>query len=610
MSKSRKKTKQLTNKKKRLIIINVFLAVFLFLGIGYAALSANLNIFGDVTVKKYLEPEVANTLRRFVGGARPLVEEYSGEEEIKDSPSGEGDEPILYWHADNDTEADEIQDKWNVIFGGFCWQTIRTTATGGTKMIYNGVPINGTCSASTKSIGTSKFNDSVNTPASVGYMYNKSYHARTLSNSFKMETTTLTIDTSYYYSDSIGYDNSQGEYYLINPSQISGVADYNELIGKYMLPSGDNTSDTKALYIKTIYSNPSRVAGVELKNGNTNAKIYVADTYIDNGNGTYTLENPVEFSYANFSCPANSDKYICDGAITCTDLKHIIYTSIYDACRYFSAEEHLYKYSENVSYSNGQYTLTGDIITVWDIDKNLNALSTHHYTCSNTSTNCSTVSYINYYSRSNNYYTQTNYVDLSNVANMETAVNEMLLSDDVNNTNSTIKTYIENWFANNLLGYEDYLEDTIFCNDRSIKNLGGFNPSGGSLTAPLSIGNSGMGCSNITDQFSVSNPKAPLTYPVGLMTVAEMSLINNNNLKKGSDSWLMKPIGFTANYADVSIIRGYNGSFAGIDNDGRSSGHKVTNTIGVRPAISLKPGIEYTSGDGSRTNPYIVGIKD
>ena len=28
----------------------------------------------------------------------------------------------------------------NIIFGGFCWQIIRTTETGGTKLIYNGEP--------------------------------------------------------------------------------------------------------------------------------------------------------------------------------------------------------------------------------------------------------------------------------------------------------------------------------------------------------------------------------------------------------------------------------------------------------------------------------------
>ena len=41
-----------------------------------------------------------------------------------------------------------------------------------------------------------------------------------------------------------------------------------------------------------------------------------------------------------------------------------------------------------------------------------------------------------------------------------------------------------------------------------------------------------MKCNNITDQFSVSNSKAKLTYPIGLFTTAETELLGNNNLRK------------------------------------------------------------------------------
>ena len=32
----------------------------------------------------------------------------------------------------------------------------------------------------------------------------------------------------------------------------------------------------------------------------------------------------------------------------------------------------------------------------------------------------------------------------------------------------------------------------------------------------------------------------------------------------------------------------------------------IISVIGIRPAISLKLGIEFTSGDGTATNPYVV----
>ena len=37
--------------------------------------------------------------------------------------------------------------KNNVLFAGFCWKIVRTTATGGVKLLYNGIPDNNSCSS-------------------------------------------------------------------------------------------------------------------------------------------------------------------------------------------------------------------------------------------------------------------------------------------------------------------------------------------------------------------------------------------------------------------------------------------------------------------------------
>ncbi len=68
----------------------------------------------------------------------------------------------------------------NVIFGGFCWQIVRTTDTGGIKMIYNGVATgNGTTCENTahadRIISSSKFNANSTSMSDVGYMYNTRY---------------------------------------------------------------------------------------------------------------------------------------------------------------------------------------------------------------------------------------------------------------------------------------------------------------------------------------------------------------------------------------------------------------------------------------------------
>ena len=64
----------------------------------------------------------------------------------------------------------------HLIFANFCWRIIRTTDTGGVKLIYDGVPSNGECNntADATSIGNSQFNSSRDDAKYVGYMYGNS----------------------------------------------------------------------------------------------------------------------------------------------------------------------------------------------------------------------------------------------------------------------------------------------------------------------------------------------------------------------------------------------------------------------------------------------------
>ena len=151
-----------------------------------------------------------------------------------------------------------------------------------------------------------------------------------------------------------------------------------------------------------------------------------------------------------------------------------------------------------------------------------------------------------------------------------------------------------------MLNYNSYLEDVIYCNDRSIKNLNGWNPDGGSVTDYLQFkeydSTTDLSCTNITDRFSVSNNSAKSKYRVGLATNSEMNLLNNRKIRASDFSyWTSSPyyfVGISANERYVST--------------GSINQQSVYYSSGVRPAISLKPGIEYTSGDGSMANPYVV----
>lgn len=180
----------------------------------------------------------------------------------------------------------------------------------------------------------------------------------------------------------------------------------------------------------------------------------------------------------------------------------------------------------------------------------------------------------------------------------------MLYNDNVNTKNSTIKSGVDAWYKQYLLeDYDEYIEDTIFCNDRSQSNAStnGWNPNGGNITEQLYYKEyenaSGLSCTNTTDQFSVSNNNAKLTYKVGLVTNSEMYILNNKYIRKtGQIYWSSSPQRFTTSVAgNISV-----------DSTGDLSFFSTDSAFGVRPVISLKPGTKYISGNGSMEQPYII----
>ena len=62
----------------------------------------------------------------------------------------------------------------NLLYANICWKIVRTTETGGVRVVYNGAPINGKCTNTTgdnTQIGNNVFNTSYNKKQYVGYMY-------------------------------------------------------------------------------------------------------------------------------------------------------------------------------------------------------------------------------------------------------------------------------------------------------------------------------------------------------------------------------------------------------------------------------------------------------
>ena len=184
-----------------------------------------------------------------------------------------------------------------------------------------------------------------------------------------------------------------------------------------------------------------------------------------------------------------------------------------------------------------------------------------------------------------------------------------------NTTNSTIKKIIDNWYKDNLnTNYGKYLSTTaVYCNDRSTSD----NTNFGALTRLITNKTPSYDCTATEDKFTVDNStgNGKLTYPIALMTADEVSFagglwITNAptwyyyNSANGSSTgstwwWLLSPNNWSGGSADVFSV-------LGSSTPGRLNGSNVGSAYGVRPAISLKSCIKYSTGNGSASDPYTI----
>lgn len=500
----------------------------------------------------------------------------------------------------------------NVLFAGFCWKIVRTTSTGGVKLIYNGTyDENNKCNntGEDSQIGTSAFNSSSNSPADVGYMYGTRY---TYSNygpgTINVLNRYLTSSTSnYYYGNSVTYSN--GTYTLNNSLQKTWSDNYSNLVGYYTCRSTSTTCST----VYYIAGSTSSAQHVILLSGGitdpTTQTITLGKGATDNGNGTYSLTDTVTIAKKDWftDCSKYKGYYVCtDSKSTTCDNKYLITSTGYDQLSYDRTFNYIY--GNDVSWDGSKYTLTDTFTSTnsWSIDRTTLAKK-YHYTCLNTTGECDKVHYIHYFGVSTDIY----YSTLSSGKDIETAKDEMF----TNTNSSEVKQTIDTWYATNMTSYTEKLEDTIWCNDRTLYSgsLVGKNKDAGTGYSLFSANNRAFTSYNLSidcpneerDGFTVSTISGGngfLTYPVGLLTADEIRLAGGNNkthyLYTGQWYWTLSPSSFNVQYY-AYIIHVY------------SSGYLFTNGAkfsgGVRPSVSLAPGIRSVGGDGTVTNPYVIG---
>ena len=472
--------------------------------------------------------------------------------------------PIYYYRGDVDNN--------HVKFANFCWKIVRTTETGGVKLIYDGVPdSNGYCNntGTSSQIGTSVFNTNSSSPADVGYMYGDRY---TYSNKGMGESKWYELvnktrifktgmnSTNYYYSDSVTYEN--GSYILNNPKQYTWSNDYEILKGYYTCFSNTATSCTSVGYVNST----------------------------DRLNMYYVVMNNGE-----------------------------TYDSLVD-----EANQIIWIYGNDITWNGSEYTLVDTVKSSpmeWNNDGINKVKNGHRYTCFSNGNTCSTIYYIMYTDSPNSVY----YITLKDGKNITTALNEMFSEDNNlrNQTDSTIKKKIDSWYQANMVDYTNDLEDTVWCNDRSIYQLNDwdkdyigtehlyFGPYERRYSSyqPVTI------CPNQNDAFTVNseNGNGKLTYPVALLTMDEIMMaggVGSNNssyyLYTGQHYWSLSP----SYYGYSSYFISYFAFGFDVFNNGSLSVNGMDVLLGVRPSVSLTSEMIVVDGDGSSESPYIVMSED
>ena len=203
----------------------------------------------------------------------------------------EGTTPIYYYRGAVDN---------NVKFGDYCWKAVRTTTTGGVKLIYNGEAVGNQCTTQTgnstmiNNVSNMKFNNSDDNAAYVGYTYIDPTTSEETDSNMKQ-----VIDT--WYSSAITnnkIDDSKVETTTYcNDRSVASTSGGNIYYGAYgrlktnKTPSLNcpNTSDNYSLKVGFITADEIAYAGGKYSSSNS--------TFYLNNNSSYWSGSPDHFSY-------------------------------------------------------------------------------------------------------------------------------------------------------------------------------------------------------------------------------------------------------------------------------------------------------------------------
>ena len=452
----------------------------------------------------------------------------------------------------------------------------------------------------------------------------------------------------FYVSKELNFNSSTGQYNLVDPISIVTLDESGTYEGYYTLgETNKGTSNQTTAY---------KIGSVKVDGNKTTLTLAdkytyaLAEDFDASETGLYkTTDNDGDSYYYRGSVTNNNVKFAGvdwkviringDGSvrmITTSNVSRGLYNSKNEDTAYagytyninFSENETTstaknyynintgttYYYGASYSYDSEKrvYTLVATdekpLITgtIPNIATTENINNGYVYTCFSTSStgNCEILKKIN-----KTYVTNATYINVKYISHSSVDY-EGTIGDDFD---STIKTAVDAWYTSNLANYADYLEDTYFCNDRSLKDAtynSGYKLTEhtyyGAYTRNITNKAPSVICENKNDRYTVENAGGNtwLDYPIGLISADEVMLagglydaLNEKYyLENESTFWTGSPGRFHASYATLRIWK--------VDAFGLAFPSDPMATYGVRPVINIKANVEISSGDGSLENPY------
>ena len=340
--------------------------------------------------------------------------------------------PVHYYRGNIDNN--------NVLFAGFCWKMVRTTSTGGVKLIYNG-----TAEDINESVAITKDNyTNISNDSTYPYSYNSATNEWTSTNKTNSKTGTISFsvveDGTYILSYSVSSEANYDKAYFYKDGTEIGVYS-GTTSGTISLGSLTSSNVIMVKYTKDS-SNSSGTDSVTFSigkaTGNTIKKCNNTGSKSQIGTSQFNDESSLEKAGYMYG-----EKYY----------SYFVRSEANILTRQFLGPN-TYYFGTSVTYSNGKYTLNNTVQRKWsDYYNNM----TGYYTCGLMSNNgCSKVYYIAGGDSTYLYGIALTYGDTSPTSKTVTLGRSAIENSDgtftLKNTTTIRRT---NWFNNygNYVGY-------------------------------------------------------------------------------------------------------------------------------------------------------------